>query len=106
MRYTVAIGVILLQQKLPLFTKNTGYCKNLTQILKCKIRFYSVGELCFLHYLFLKPITDLSLKAIYRRKYWKFPNVKKHQTIFVFTSFLLPLTCCKSEASEALLGSS
>lgn len=36
-----------------LFTKNVGYCKNLMQILKCKTRFCSVGELWFFHYLFL-----------------------------------------------------
>lgn len=81
-----------------LFTKNVGYCTNLMQILKCKTRFYSVGELWCFHYLFLKPTTDLSLKAIKKHKNWKFPNVKKHQTIFVFTSFLLRLPCCKTDA--------
>lgn len=67
------------------------------QILKCKIQFYAVGELWVFHYLILKHITDLKLKAIKKSKFWKFPNIKKHQTIFVFTLFLLLLTHCQSE---------
>lgn len=104
-KYMVPIRVILIPKKLPVFIKNIDYFLNLMQILKCKTQSYAVGELWVFQYGILKHITDLQLKAIKNHKFWKFPNIKKQQTIFVFTLFLLLLTHCQSEVQESVLAS-